>query len=161
MVRLRAALRRSIVLHRNRQRCSAPPCQASKGERGGLYPHSSSGHAHLSGKQPDAFGRSHPRSGHQVASAPSKGKTRMRLKYLSVTLSALVSMSAISWGAQEFKIEPGWSQIEFGVRNLGIHTVEGQFKGFSGTVTYDETDVTRSSVAVTIQIASIDTGIKK
>jgi polyisoprenoid-binding protein YceI len=85
----------------------------------------------------------------------------MRLKHLSVALSMLVSLSAVVWGAQEFKIEPGWSQIEFGVRNLGIHTVEGRFKSFSGTINYDETDITRSTVTVVIQIASIDTGIKK
>ncbi len=85
----------------------------------------------------------------------------MRLKNLVISWSAVLSLTGLTWGAQEFKIEPGWSHVEFGVKNFGVHTVEGRFKTFSGTIAYDDTDVTRSSVNVTIQIASVDTGIKK
>ena len=85
----------------------------------------------------------------------------MRIKYLTAVFLTSISLSAISWGAQELKIEQGWSHVEFDVKNFGIHTVEGRFKTFEGTISLDDADITRSSVTVTIPIAGIDTGIKK
>jgi polyisoprenoid-binding protein YceI len=85
----------------------------------------------------------------------------MRMKSLVISLSLLFSISALSNAAQDFKIEPGWSHIEFGVKNFGIHTVNGRFNVFGGTITYDDVDVTKSTVSVTLQISSVDTGIKK
>jgi polyisoprenoid-binding protein YceI len=85
----------------------------------------------------------------------------MRLKYLFFPLSLTLFLSSSCWSAQVFKIEPGWSQVEFDVKNFGLHTVDGHFKTFSGTIFYDDVDVTRSSVTAAIQISSIDTGSKK
>jgi len=75
--------------------------------------------------------------------------------------SLVLALCGSVWSAQEFEIEPGWSHVEFQVSNFAVHTVNGRFKSFSGSVLYDEADVTRSSVTVTIPVVGIDTGIKK
>lgn len=49
------------------------------------------------------------------------------------------------------------SNLGFKVKHLMISYVRGSFERFSGLVTYDEKDVTHSSVQVTIDVASIST----
>ena len=54
-------------------------------------------------------------------------------------------------------IDPTHTNVEFAVRHLMIATVKGRFADVQGTVTLDETDLSRSAVDVTIRAASIDT----
>ncbi len=46
----------------------------------------------------------------------------------------------------EYKIDPAHSIIGFSIRHYEINWVEGRFKDFTGTIRYDEADITRSSV---------------
>ena len=62
--------------------------------------------------------------------------------------------------AGEYKIDPAHSIIGFAIRHLEINWVEGRFKDFVGTIRYDESDVTKSSVEFTAKIESIDTGVE-
>lgn len=62
--------------------------------------------------------------------------------------------------AGEYKIDPAHSIIGFAIRHLEINWVEGRFKDFSGTINYNEQDVTKSSVAFNAKIESIDTGVE-
>jgi polyisoprenoid-binding protein YceI len=50
------------------------------------------------------------------------------------------------------------SGINFTVRHMVVSKVRGRFAKFSGTVSLDESDFTRSSVEATIDASSIDTG---
>lgn len=54
-------------------------------------------------------------------------------------------------------IDPSHSIAEFGVKHLMVSTVKGRFGEIAGTLTLDESDITRSSVEVTINVASVDT----
>ena len=56
-----------------------------------------------------------------------------------------------------YVIDTSHSYIGFNARHFGVSNVKGNFKRFSGHILFDETDVTRSSVEVTIETASIDT----
>jgi polyisoprenoid-binding protein YceI len=56
-----------------------------------------------------------------------------------------------------WQIDPAHSHVGFSVRHMMISKVRGQFERFSGTVELDENDVTRSSVEVQIEAASINT----
>jgi polyisoprenoid-binding protein YceI len=47
--------------------------------------------------------------------------------------------------------------VGFTVRHLVITKVRGKFNAFVGTITYDENDITKSSMQGTIKTASIDT----
>lgn len=61
-------------------------------------------------------------------------------------------------GTTTWKIDPGHSSAEFGVKHMMFTTVRGRFKELSGTITVDEDNPENSSVEVDIQAASIDTG---
>lgn len=53
--------------------------------------------------------------------------------------------------------DPVHSQVEFGVRHMMLSTVKGYFTGIGGSLRLDEEDLSRSSVDVTIDVATIDT----
>jgi polyisoprenoid-binding protein YceI len=71
---------------------------------------------------------------------------------------AKVSYAPIPGG--DYKIDPAHSIIGFAIRHLEINWVEGRFKDFTGTISYDEKDVTKSSVEFTAKVESIDTGVE-
>ena len=50
------------------------------------------------------------------------------------------------------------SGINFSVRHMVVSKVRGRFAKFTGNVTLDESDLTRSTVEATIDTSSIDTG---
>lgn len=56
----------------------------------------------------------------------------------------------------QWTFDPAHSQVHFSVKHLGISTVRGTFQQFSGTL--DETGGTATSVAVSIDMASLNTG---
>jgi polyisoprenoid-binding protein YceI len=72
--------------------------------------------------------------------------------------AAKVSYAPIPGG--EYKIDPAHSVIGFAIRHLEINWVEGRFKDFTGTIRYDDTDVTKSSVEFAAKVESVDTGIE-
>jgi polyisoprenoid-binding protein YceI len=72
--------------------------------------------------------------------------------------TAKIAYAVIPGG--EYKIDPAHSIIGFAIRHLEINWVEGRFKDFTGTINYDERDVTKSSVEFTAKIESIDTGVE-
>ncbi|HXL73049.1 MAG TPA: YceI family protein [bacterium] len=69
------------------------------------------------------------------------------------------SAAAVSQAAV-YKIDPDHSSITFKVKHLTISTVMGKFSKFSGTFNFDEKNPTHSKVEVTIDPASVDTGVK-
>jgi polyisoprenoid-binding protein YceI len=68
-----------------------------------------------------------------------------------------VTYAPISSG--EYKIDPAHSVIGFAIRHYEISLVRGRFKDFTGTIRYDEADVSKSSVEFAAKIESIDTGV--
>jgi polyisoprenoid-binding protein YceI len=58
---------------------------------------------------------------------------------------------------QRYEIDTTHSNVDFVVRHLGVTNVRGQFTRFSGHIVLDEADVTRSTVDVVIDAASVDT----
>jgi polyisoprenoid-binding protein YceI len=61
-------------------------------------------------------------------------------------------------GSQTWKIDDVHSGIYFKVKHLMVATLRGQFRRFSADLALDDADLTRSSVSVTIEAASVDTG---
>jgi polyisoprenoid-binding protein YceI len=58
-------------------------------------------------------------------------------------------------------IDPTHSTVEFAVKNLFFFTVKGSLTALEGNVVLDPADVRRSSVAVVLQTASLNTGNKR
>lgn len=80
-----------------------------------------------------------------------------------LTSIAAVGLLGTTVAAQpvEYEIDPAHSSVEFSVRHLGVSNVKGKFTKFSGTIWYNESDVTQSSATVTVDAASIDTAEPK
>jgi polyisoprenoid-binding protein YceI len=57
-----------------------------------------------------------------------------------------------------YTIDASHGQIEFSVKHMMVSTVRGRFKSYSGELEIDEANPANSKVAVTIDVASIDTG---
>jgi polyisoprenoid-binding protein YceI len=74
---------------------------------------------------------------------------------------SLMTATTMAWCADRYEIDKVHSTIGFKVRHLGLSSVTGKFADFSGTIMYDEKDVTNSTASVTIKTASIDTGSEK
>jgi polyisoprenoid-binding protein YceI len=75
------------------------------------------------------------------------------------TIGALwipASASATTW-----ELDPAHSGVEFSVRHMMVSTVKGRFEKIKGTVELDDKDVTKSTVEVTIDLASVNTNEPK
>ena len=62
-------------------------------------------------------------------------------------------MTTTTWN-----IDAAHSGINFSIRHMVVSKVRGRFARFAGTVELDDADLTRSTIAVAIETASIDTG---
>src|SRR3982751_511931 len=56
-----------------------------------------------------------------------------------------------------WNIDPVHSVAEFKVKHMMISNVKGQFTGITGVLTFDENDVSKSSVEANIDASSINT----
>ena len=82
-------------------------------------------------------------------------------KYLNLAV-VLISLYGAALAADEFKIDPAHSSVNFAVAHAGgISTVVGRFTAFEGKITFDDKDVAKSSVNVTIKTASINTDVQR
>jgi polyisoprenoid-binding protein YceI len=79
-------------------------------------------------------------------------------KFLGLML-AVIAISGAALAADEFKIDPNHSSVNFAVAHMGVSTVLGRFTSFEGKIVYDDKDITKSSVNVTIKTASINTDV--
>jgi len=77
----------------------------------------------------------------------------------AATLAGLAAALALpaSAGTTTYQIDPRHSSAGFGVTHLMISTVRGEFHGVTGTVVVDDSDVSKSSVNVTIDATTVDT----
>ena len=82
-------------------------------------------------------------------------RIRKVLGLLPVVLAVCGSAGATT--ADEYKIDPVHSTVGFAVKHLAVSTVHGRFNNFSGSITFDEQDPSKSSVDVIIKSASINT----
>ena len=73
-----------------------------------------------------------------------------------VTLAIPAAAAAAPWS-----IDADHSNVGFKVRHMMVSNVKGDFGKVSGVVDIDDQDVTRSKVEVTIDTASISTGVAK
>jgi polyisoprenoid-binding protein YceI len=84
----------------------------------------------------------------------------MRVGFVALA-AVLVSLSSAAWaGAETYEFDTVHTSPTFKVRHF-FTKVTGRFDDFSGVVSWDAHDPTRSSVELTIQIASVNTGNDK
>jgi polyisoprenoid-binding protein YceI len=72
-------------------------------------------------------------------------------------MNAAVTGTSQSTQPTQWQIDPAHSAAHFSVRHLMISNVRGEFSKLSGSVLLNPTDLTRSSVEVALETASINT----
>lgn len=75
---------------------------------------------------------------------------------------AAILIAGAAWQATAasttWQIDPQHTAAQFAVKHLMISTVRGEFKGVTGTVVWDDQDITKSKVDVTIDTRTVTTG---
>lgn len=84
----------------------------------------------------------------------------MRVKHTLWATLVAVLLCGTAFGADRYDIDPAHTFIGFTIRHLVITNVQGRFMDFTGSLVYDESDITKSLVNVTIKAASINTGVE-
>lgn len=76
-------------------------------------------------------------------------------------LTALLLAAASAAQAARYAVEPASSSVKFRVRHLLVNRVHGEFKRFSGEFEHEPGRPASWTAKVSIEAASIDTGIAK
>ena len=79
---------------------------------------------------------------------------------LALTLGVL-ALAAPFAAAQTstWNIDPAHSSVDFTVKHMALSNVHGHFGGLKGSITLNDSDITKSSVTVTIDTTTVDTGM--
>ena len=56
--------------------------------------------------------------------------------------------------------DPNHSEVDFAISHMSISKVHGRFGNVNATIQYDPADVSKSSVNVTIDVSTVDTGVQ-
>jgi polyisoprenoid-binding protein YceI len=77
------------------------------------------------------------------------------LAVLAAPLSApLVFAQTSTWTPDK-----AHSEVDFSVLHMSLSKVRGRFAVSGGSINFDEKDITKSTVNITIDVASVDTGV--
>jgi len=77
---------------------------------------------------------------------------------LTAGLAAALSLPAPAANSN-WQIDPAHSSAQFSVRHMAISTVRGAFSKVTGSVVFDDKDVSKSTIEVTIDANSVDTRV--
>jgi polyisoprenoid-binding protein YceI len=87
---------------------------------------------------------------------------KISLKKLVTVIAATVTLTLPGLAlADAWHIDPEPSSVGFKVRHMMVSNVKGDFARFNGIVDIDNKDLTKSKVTVTIDTASVNTGVTK
>jgi polyisoprenoid-binding protein YceI len=79
---------------------------------------------------------------------------------IAVTASFAAALSLPAAAATStWTIDPAHSSAQFAVKHLAISTVRGAFTSVKGSLQFDDKDVSKSTIEVTIDVASVDTRV--
>jgi polyisoprenoid-binding protein YceI len=86
----------------------------------------------------------------------------MNRRLFTAALSALL-LTGFSAFAQSssWTIDPNHSQVNFAIKHIQVSTVRGSISGVTGTVVWDEKNLSNSSVQATINTATVTTNNEK
>lgn len=83
--------------------------------------------------------------------------TKYFLRFL-LPIFALGFLSAASFSqAAQWKIDPAHSSAQFQVRHMMVSTVRGTFSKMTGSIQYDPSNLSKTSIEATIDASSVDT----
>jgi len=83
---------------------------------------------------------------------------RFRSQTFLLVLALFLALSAAAQ-TSTWTIDPKHSTAQFTVRHLAISNVSGNFTNVTGTVDFNEKDITQSHVSAVIDVSSVDTRV--
>lgn len=89
------------------------------------------------------------------------------MKRLALTTLLLVSLAVFAAdgakvpGAEKYSIDASHSGVVFGWSHFGFSNPTARFDKIEGSVLLDKTDLTESSISVTLPLEGLDTGVAK
>lgn len=82
----------------------------------------------------------------------------MNRRFMTAALSALLFTGASAFAqSTTWTIDKNHAETTFKVRHMGVSTVRGSISGITGTVVWDEKDLSKSSVEATIDTTTVST----
>jgi polyisoprenoid-binding protein YceI len=76
--------------------------------------------------------------------------------FAAAALATMLSLPAVAAPSQ-WQIDSQHASAQFAVKHLMISTVRGEFHGVTGNVNWDDQDITKSTIDVTIDATTVDT----
>jgi polyisoprenoid-binding protein YceI len=76
-----------------------------------------------------------------------------------LALAAPLAAHMAAAQATGWTIDPNHSEVDFTVRHMSLTNVHGRFGKVTGSVQLDQSDLSKSSVQVTIDVSGVDTGV--
>jgi polyisoprenoid-binding protein YceI len=76
-----------------------------------------------------------------------------------LALAAPLAAHMATAQATGWTIDPNHSEVDFTVRHMSLTNVHGRFGKVTGTIQLDQSDLSKSSVQVTIDVSGVDTGV--
>lgn len=81
------------------------------------------------------------------------------MKYLKLASAALALIAPVALAqTSTWKADSAHSEVDFTIKHLAISNVHGRFGKVDATIVYDEKDITKSTVAATIDVTGVNTG---
>jgi len=81
------------------------------------------------------------------------------MKRLILALGVLAMTIPMSAQTSTWVPDKAHSEVDFTILHMSISKVHGRFGISDGAITWNEADITKSSVKMTIDVASVDTGV--
>lgn len=78
----------------------------------------------------------------------------------ALAMGLLLNLTAAAQSST-WTIDPAHSGVEFQIRHLGVSNVRGSFSGTTGTVVWDDKNVSNSHVEAVIDAKTVNTGQEK
>jgi polyisoprenoid-binding protein YceI len=80
----------------------------------------------------------------------------MKARFSVLVLALALPTAALA--GDTYKVDPVHSTVLFKVKHFGVGYVYGRFNKFAGTVSFDDANPADSSIAVTVNTSSVDSG---
>ena len=82
-------------------------------------------------------------------------------RHFGLAALTLVALGTTARAAETYSVDPVHSSVSFGIFHAGIIDIHGRFNDFSGTFVMDKNDPSKSTFALDIKVATVDTNNAK
>jgi len=85
----------------------------------------------------------------------------MHFRPLSIAAVLVLTLAGAVRAADDFKVDAVHSSVVFKIKHLNTGDFWGRFNKISGTISYDESDPTKSQLSFSVPVDSLDTNNSK